>query len=67
MPGVLLWGYDAANKVWIPLQVDANGLVKVDMSNINLDDLGNVNVLAPADGDIFYYDAATGLWKSKQP
>ena len=42
MAGALLWGYDATNKVWIPLQVDANGYVKVDMSNINLNDLADV-------------------------
>ena len=65
MPGVLLWGYYPTTKQWIPLQVDADGYVKVDMSAINLDDLGDVNVPAPADGDFFYYDDASGLWKSK--
>lgn len=67
MAGKLLWGWDATNKVWIPLQVDANGLVKVDMSNINLNDLADVSVAGPADGDIFYYDDAAGLWKAKAP
>lgn len=66
MPGALLWGWDNTNKVWIPLQVDANGYVKVDMSNINLDDLANVSVAAPADDDLFYYDSATSLWKSRK-
>jgi len=65
MPNVLLWGRDDTNKVWIPLQVDASGYVKVDMSNINLDDLGDVDVPAPADDDLLYYDDATGLWKSR--
>lgn len=32
-----------------------------------LDDLLDVAVPAPADGDILYWDAATSLWKSKQP
>ena len=66
MPGVLLWGWDDTNKVWVKLQVDANGLVKVDMSAINLNDLGDVSVAAPADDDLFYYDDATGLWKSRK-
>jgi len=25
MPGVLLWGWDATNKVWVPIQVNADG------------------------------------------
>lgn len=25
MSGVQLWGWDATNEVWVPLQVDANG------------------------------------------
>uniref|UniRef100_A0A6H2A2N2 Uncharacterized protein n=1 Tax=viral metagenome TaxID=1070528 RepID=A0A6H2A2N2_9ZZZZ len=66
MPGVLLWGWDDTNKVWVKLQVDADGLVKVDMSAINLNDLGDVSVAAPADDDLFYYDDATGLWKSRK-
>lgn len=66
MSGALLWGYDATNKKWIPLAVDANGYVKVDLSNINLDDLADVSVATPADDDLFYYDHATGLWKSRK-
>jgi len=66
MPGVLLWGWDDTNKVWVKLQVDANGLVKVDMSAVNLNDLADVSVAAPADDDLFYYDDATGLWKSRK-
>ncbi len=32
--GKLLWGYHPATKTWLPLQVDANGKVIVDMSAI---------------------------------
>lgn len=66
MPEGRLWGWDDTNKVWIPLQVDENGYVKVDMSNINLNDLADVSVAAPADDDLFYYDDATSLWKSRK-
>lgn len=66
MAGVLLWGYDATNKVWIPLQVDANGYVKVDLSNINLDDLADVSVATPGQGDYLYYDLVNSLWKSRR-
>jgi len=65
MPGVLLWGWDGTNDVWIPLQVDANGLLKVDMANIKLNDLGDVSVAAPTDGYVLYWDAGTSLWKCK--
>lgn len=41
--GKLLWGYHPATKTWIPLQVDANGKVVVDMSAIHK--------LQDADGD----------------
>lgn len=34
-------------------------------STANLTDLADVSVAAPADDDFFYYDDATGLWKSK--
>lgn len=66
MSGALLWGYDATNKKWIPLAVDANGYVKVDISNIKLNDLADVSTGSPADNDLFYYDNATSLWKSKK-
>jgi len=60
--GKLLWGYYPATKAWIPLQVDENGKVIVDMSAINLDDLGDVNAPAPGDGDALVWDDATGRW-----
>lgn len=65
MSGKLVWGYDTTNGVWLPIAVDPSGRLKVDMSNIDLNDLADVQVPSPADGDFFYYDAATGLWKSK--
>ncbi|GAI13719.1 unnamed protein product, partial [marine sediment metagenome] len=38
------------------------------MALINyLNDLLDVSVPSPADGDIVYWDAAAGLWKAKQP
>ncbi len=65
MPGVLLWGYDLANKVWVPLQVDATGLVKVDMSEINLGDLGDVTIAGLADGHLISYSVGLGYWQNR--
>ena len=65
MPGVLLWGWDGTNDVWIPLQVDTNGCLKVDMANINLGGLGDVSVASPGNGYFLYYDNVTKLWKAK--
>lgn len=62
--GKQLWAYDGVGKVWVPLAVDADGYVKVDMSAVNLDDIGNVNVPAPADDGLIYWDAAAGEWKT---
>jgi len=64
--GKLLWGYHPATKTWIPLQVDANGKVIVDMSAIKLDDLADVDLTGLADDDFFYYDLASGLWKPRK-
>jgi len=47
--------YDTYGK----LQVSGGGSVD------KLDDIGDVDVPTPADDDFFYYDDATGLWKSK--
>lgn len=29
MAGAKIWGWDATNKVWVPIQVDANGKLVV--------------------------------------
>jgi len=29
MPNVLIWGWDKANKVWVKVQVDAAGKLKI--------------------------------------
>jgi len=63
--GKKLWGYYPTDKTWVPLQVDADGKVKVDMSAVNLDDLGDVSVPTPGDQYLLYWDAATSLWKCR--
>lgn len=60
--GKFLWGYHPATETWIPLQVDVDGKVIVDMSAISLGDLANVRVPAPADNNFLYWDATAGEW-----
>jgi len=59
---IALWGWDAVNNVWVKLQVTAAGLVRVDLTAVSLNDLGDVNAPAPADGEVLTWDAGTGLW-----
>jgi len=62
--GKQLWGYykGGARPVWLPIQVDANGKVVVNMSAIKLGDLGDVRVPAPADQNFLYWDDTAGEW-----
>lgn len=39
--GKLLWGWDSTNKVWVPIEVDADGYLRVDLSGVGLGDLGD--------------------------
>jgi len=65
MSSKLAWGYYPTTGVWLPIQVDSSGRIKVDMSNINLGDLSDVSVAAPTDDYFIYWDAATSLWKCR--
>jgi hypothetical protein len=59
-------GYYAVGDEYLPLAVDADGVLQTSGAVTgNLDDLADVNVPTPADQDLFYYDDATGLWKSR--
>ena len=65
MPGVLNWGYYPTTKKWIPLRVDEDGSIHVVGYVDKLDDIGDVNVPAPGDGNVLYWDDAAGKWKDK--
>lgn len=59
---ILLHGWDSVSEEWIPLKVDASGNVKVDLSEVNLGDLGDVNAPSPDDEDVLTWDNASELW-----
>lgn len=62
-------GQKSGDNVVIPIQVDSNGYLLVDMSNIALDDLSDVNVGNPPDaaddGKVLYWDNTEGEFKLK--
>jgi len=60
--GKKVWGYYPTTDTWIPLQVDENGKVVVDMSGISLGDLGDTWLPAPGDQYFLYWDDAAGKW-----
>jgi len=60
--GKKVWGYYPATDTWIPLQVDANGKVVVDMSGISLGDLGDTWLPAPGDQYFLYWDDVASKW-----
>jgi len=60
--GKKVWGYYPTTDTWIPLQVDANGKVVVDMSGISLGDLGDTWLPAPGDQYFLYWDDAASKW-----
>ena len=66
MPGILNWGWDPANKVWVPLKVSPDGTIYTMETVDHLNDIGDVSVAAPADNDLLYYDSAAHLWKSRK-
>ena len=59
--GHKLWGFDGTN--WVPLAVDDNGFVKLDLGAVNLGDLGDVSVAAPGDDEFLYWNDAAGEWQ----
>lgn len=64
--GKKLWGWykDGDPPIWVPLQVDINGRVVVDLSNISINELHDV--LLTATGNWFvYFNAATTRWESR--
>ena len=65
MAGVMLWGWDETNKVWVKVLVNSLGEVKTVAVIDHLDDIGDVSVASPTDQYFLYWDLATSLWKCK--
>lgn len=63
--GALAWGYYPAGKEWKPLRVDIDGSIHVVGYVDELDDIGDVDVAAPTDGYVLYWDDFAGKFKLK--
>ena len=65
MPQGLTWGWYPEEKKWVPVRVDVDGSIHVVGYVDKLDDIGDVNVPAPGDNEVLYWDAAAVKWQSK--
>jgi len=70
MPGVFLWGWCETGTKWVKILVNEQGKLIIDPSEIvstiaNLDDIGDVSVVAPGDDEVLYWDDAAGKWLAK--
>jgi len=61
----ILWLWDDGNKCFVKAQCDANGYLLVDMSAINLGDLGDVTIAGLADGHFISYSGGLGYWQNR--
>jgi hypothetical protein len=64
--GAKLWGWDLTNEAWVLVQVDSQGRLVIVSTVANLDDIGDVNVPTPADGDCLVFNSATSTWIDEQ-
>ena len=65
MPEGLLWAWDDTNKVWVKVKTDDQGRLYTVAVIDKLDDIGDVNVPAPTDGYVLYWDAAASKYQVK--
>lgn len=62
MPGVFLWAYDTDNSTWRKVLVDDEGRLVMSIVLARLDDIEDVNVASPTDGDFIEWDDTTSKW-----
>lgn len=65
MPGAYLWIWDTANSKWVKLAGTAAGAMSIHAIVDELGDIGDVNVAAPTDGYVLYWDATAGKFQLK--
>ncbi|GAI04661.1 unnamed protein product, partial [marine sediment metagenome] len=65
MAGALLWIWDTANGKWVKLAGTATGAMSIHAIVDYLNDIGDVNVAAPTDGYVLYWDETAGEFKLK--
>lgn len=65
MPGAYLWIWDTANTKWVKAAGTATGALSIHAIVDELNDIGDVNVAAPTDGYVLYWDETAGEFKLK--
>lgn len=65
MPSTNVFGYCAGDGTWKRMVVNASGELIIDPTKVTLDKLGDVEVPAPTDGYVLYWNATDGRWECK--
>lgn len=65
MGAVEMYGWSPDDKKWVKLQLDSDGSIHVVGYVDELDDIGDVDVAAPTDDYVLYWDEGDSKWKCK--
>jgi len=63
--GVLNWGWYPTDKKWLPLKVDEHGSIVIACTVDELNDIGDVDVAAPTDLYILYWNNSNSKWECR--
>jgi len=67
MSASTLWAWDDTNKVWVKVKTDDQGRLYIVAVIDKLNDIGDVEVAAPGDGEALVWDAGAGDWIAAAP
>lgn len=67
MPQEGIWAWDTDNNVWVKIKTDSQGRLYTVAVIDELNDIGDVEVAAPGDGEALVWDNAAGDWVAAAP
>jgi len=62
-----IWAWDDTNKAWVKVKSDNQGRLYTVAVIDELNDIGDVEVAAPADGEVLTWDDGAGDWVAAAP